>query len=68
MCIDACPYGAIDFDEEERVAVVNGIMCQGCGACSAVCPGGVSQQSDFTTKQMLSMIDAGLDGEGGGGR
>jgi heterodisulfide reductase subunit A len=62
LCIDACPYGAIDFDEDEKVAVVSEIMCQGCGVCSAVCPGGVSQQSDFTTKQMLAMIDAGLEG------
>jgi heterodisulfide reductase subunit A len=61
LCIEVCPFGAIDFDEEEKTAVVSEAACQGCGLCSAVCPAGVSQQDTFTKRQMLSMIDAGLE-------
>jgi len=58
LCLQVCPYDAIDFDEDEKVVVVNEILCQGCGACAAICPSGTSQQSSFTKKQIMSMIDA----------
>ncbi len=61
LCIDVCSYDAIEFDEEKRIAKVNEILCQGCGSCSAICPGGVSQQNTFTKKQVISMIDACLE-------
>jgi heterodisulfide reductase subunit A2 len=41
--------------------VVNEILCQGCGACSVVCPSGSSQQNTFTKRQVISMIDACLE-------
>jgi len=62
LCVEVCPYDALEFDEERRVVTVNEILCQGCGACSAVCPSGVSQQNTFTKKQIISMIDACLEG------
>ncbi len=61
LCIDVCSYDAIEFDEEKRIVKVNEILCQGCGACSAICPSGVSQQNTFTKKQVISMIDACLE-------
>jgi len=60
LCLQVCPYDAIDFDEDKKVVSVNEILCQGCGACTAVCPSGTSQQSSFTKKQILSMIDASI--------
>lgn len=60
LCLQVCPYDAIDFDEDKKVVNVNEILCQGCGACTAVCPSGTSQQSSFTKKQIMSMIDASL--------
>ncbi len=58
LCLEICSYDAIDFDEERNVVTINEILCQGCGACSAVCPSGVSQQNTFTKDQVISMIDA----------
>ncbi|MGA1848067.1 MAG: FAD-dependent oxidoreductase [Thermoplasmatota archaeon] len=58
LCLEICPYDAIEYDEDKRIVNVNEILCQGCGACAAICPSGTSQQSSFTKKQILSMIDA----------
>jgi len=58
LCLQICPYDAIEFDEDRKVVKVNEILCQGCGACAAICPSGTSQQSSFTKKQIMSMIDA----------
>jgi heterodisulfide reductase subunit A len=60
LCVQICPYDAIDFDEDKKVVNVNEILCQGCGACAAVCPSGTSQQTSFTKRQIMSMIDASL--------
>jgi heterodisulfide reductase subunit A len=61
LCIDVCSYDAIEFDEEKKIVKVNEILCQGCGSCTAICPSGVSQQNEFTKKQVISMIDACLE-------
>ncbi|MFO7677878.1 MAG: FAD-dependent oxidoreductase [Thermoplasmatota archaeon] len=61
QCIEICPYDAISFDDEKQLAVVNEILCQGCGACATICPSGTTQQNTFTKKQLLSMIDACLE-------
>ena len=61
LCVEICPYDAITFDEEKKIVVVNEILCQGCGACSALCPSGVSQQNTFTKRQIMSMVDACLE-------
>ncbi len=60
LCVQICPYDAIDYDEEKKVVNVNEILCQGCGACAAICPSGTSQQTSFTKRQIMSMIDASL--------
>jgi ferredoxin len=35
-CIDACPVGVIDFDEETHIPII----CVQCGACAKHCPYG----------------------------
>ena len=37
-CINVCPYGAITFNAEKKIAEVNQALCKGCGACAAACP------------------------------
>ncbi len=61
LCLTICPYDAIEYDERTRTVRVNEILCQGCGACAAICPSGTSQQSSFTKKQLVAMIDACLE-------
>lgn len=37
VCYDACPYEAIELDEENHRPYVIEDKCNGCGACEAVC-------------------------------
>lgn len=57
LCIQVCPYGARQFDEETRTVEVIDVVCQACGACVGVCPNKTSQQQVFETSQILSMIE-----------
>ncbi|MCK5399506.1 4Fe-4S binding protein [bacterium] len=43
-----------------RLAVVNEILCKGCGSCSGACPTGASQQKWFDITQLRAMLEAAL--------
>lgn len=60
MCISVCPYGAIDYNEEEGVAEVTDVLCKGCGSCASVCPSGAIKQKGYEDDQISSMIKAAL--------
>lgn len=57
ICIDLCPYSAIDFDEEKKISVVNEALCKGCGTCVAACPSGAMAARHFNNKQMMAEIE-----------
>ncbi len=58
-CLEVCCYGAIYFDEEKGVSVVNDVICRGCGNCAASCPSGAIQAKHFTSRQLYTeMIEA----------
>ena len=59
-CVETCPYEARRFDEERRMIHVNGAMCQGCGACAAVCPNSASYLTDYSDQQMFERIDTAM--------
>ncbi|WP_296013539.1 4Fe-4S dicluster domain-containing protein [uncultured Adlercreutzia sp.] len=40
ICVDACPYEALSFDEGRR-PVVDEAKCNGCGECVKICPANV---------------------------
>lgn len=63
MCIAVCPYGAIDFNEEDEVAEVTDVLCKGCGSCASVCPVGAITQKGYEDDQLTAMIKTALHGE-----
>jgi heterodisulfide reductase subunit A2 len=69
MCVQACPYTAITYDEKKRVASVNDALCRGCGSCAAACPSGAAEIGHFQRKQVFSevsaLLGAGSTGERG---
>ncbi len=57
LCVPACPYGARALHEWLPVATVNEALCQGCGACAVACPNKASRLRNFTTAQVLAMME-----------
>jgi heterodisulfide reductase subunit A len=57
-CLSVCPYTAITFDEEKKLARVNDVLCHGCGTCVAACPAGAIRGRHFTDEQIHAQIEA----------
>jgi len=57
LCIEICPYSAIDFLDARGISVVNEALCKGCGACAAICPSKAASQNHFTQDQVLSEVE-----------
>jgi heterodisulfide reductase subunit A len=60
-CIEACPYGARVLDPDDERIQVNPVMCQGCGACAAVCPNDAAYVEGFDADRLMDVIDAALN-------
>ncbi|NTW05769.1 MAG: CoB--CoM heterodisulfide reductase iron-sulfur subunit A family protein [Peptococcaceae bacterium] len=56
-CVNICPYGAVGFDKEQKVSVINQALCKGCGTCGAACPTGAITTSHFTREQIMAQIE-----------
>jgi len=49
FCIDEFGCSAIAFDEKEKVATIDSVLCNGCGVCGQVCPvGAINKVGDKT--------------------
>jgi heterodisulfide reductase subunit A len=59
-CVNVCPFAAITFDAERKVAEVNEALCKGCGACAAACPSEASVLMGFNNKQLYAQIESAL--------
>ena len=57
ICNNLCPYGAIDYIEEQGVSRVNPALCKGCGTCVAACPSQVINGQHFTYEAIMSQIE-----------
>ncbi len=57
LCIEICPYSAIDFLDIKGISSVNEALCKGCGACTAICPSKAARQNHFTQGQVLSEVE-----------
>jgi heterodisulfide reductase subunit A len=62
ICILACKYGAIEFNESRlgKKARVNSVLCKGDGLCNAKCPTGAISLKHYTDEQVFGQIDAAL--------
>ncbi len=61
VCIALCPYGAIEFDPQRMVSVVNEAVCKGCGSCAGFCPSGAARCASFKSVQILAEMDGIFD-------
>jgi len=59
-CAEACPFDAILKEEigGKTVAVVNNSVCKGCGMCAPVCPSDAINLINYSSEEIMSMIDA----------
>ena len=57
VCVHLCPYNAITFDEEKKLANISDILCKGCGVCVAACPAGAITGRHFTDRQIFAEIE-----------
>jgi heterodisulfide reductase subunit A len=56
--VGTCPYEARALHPWRKLATVNAALCQGCGACAAVCPNKATTMRNMTTEQVLAMVEA----------
>jgi heterodisulfide reductase subunit A len=59
-CVGVCPFGAITFKEDEKLAEVNQALCKGCGTCAANCPSECITLFGFSHKQLYTQVDEAL--------
>jgi heterodisulfide reductase subunit A len=52
-----CPYEAITYDDKEKRANINEVLCTGCGVCVSVCPSGAIKSKHFTDEQLYAEIE-----------
>lgn len=57
ICQNLCPYRAIGFDEEKKVAKINRVLCRGCGTCAAACPMLAITARHFSNEMLLAEIE-----------
>jgi heterodisulfide reductase subunit A len=54
QCVQTCPYTAIEFLEDRKVARVVEALCKGCGTCTATCPSKAISLRHFTDHQLIA--------------
>ena len=60
ICAEACPFDAISKTEKDgkAIALINNSVCKGCGMCTPVCPSDAIDLIAYSSKEIMSMIDA----------
>jgi heterodisulfide reductase subunit A len=54
QCVQTCPYSAIEFLEDRKVARVVEALCKGCGTCAGTCPSKAITLRHFTDRQLVA--------------
>jgi len=55
-CVHVCPYHAPEVGPNNK-AEIQGVVCMGCGSCSAECPAKAIQLSHYLDSQILRALD-----------
>jgi len=58
VCVEVCPFNAIELNQKDNIAVVNEALCKGCGVCASTCRSGAIDLKGFSNSVILEMIDA----------
>jgi heterodisulfide reductase subunit A-like polyferredoxin len=61
VCVRSCPYEVPRIDED-GVSVIDVALCHGCGVCAAECPAKAIELNWYEDDQILSKVDALLEG------
>jgi len=61
VCVRSCPYGVPRINKD-GVSEIDEALCRGCGVCVAECPAKVIQLSWYDDDQVMSKVDALLEG------
>jgi heterodisulfide reductase subunit A-like polyferredoxin len=61
VCVRSCPYGVPRINSE-GVSEIDEAMCHGCGICAAECPAKAIELNWYEDEQLLSKVDALLEG------
>jgi heterodisulfide reductase subunit A-like polyferredoxin len=61
ICVRVCPYGVPRINKD-GVSEIDEALCRGCGVCAAECPAKVIQLSWYEDDQVMSKVDALLEG------
>jgi len=61
ICVRSCPYGVPRINES-GVSEIDEAMCHGCGICAAECPAKAIELNWYEDDQILSKVDALLEG------
>ena len=59
-CLDVCGFGAIYFDKDKGISIVNEAICRGCGNCVGSCPSGSIRTKYFTNPQLYQEVKEAL--------
>jgi len=61
ICVRACPYGVPRINPD-GVSEIDEALCHGCGTCAAECPAKAIELSWYEDDQIISKVDALLQG------
>ena len=57
LCLDRCPYQAIEIVSGEGAARIREPLCRGCGLCAAACPSGAIEARHFRENQVAAEVE-----------
>ncbi|MBN1106958.1 MAG: CoB--CoM heterodisulfide reductase iron-sulfur subunit A family protein, partial [Deltaproteobacteria bacterium] len=61
ICVRACPYGVPRINKQ-GVSEIDEALCRGCGICAAECPAKAIELNWYEDDQVMSKVDALLEG------